>query len=142
MSVKRLPFLHLGEGWKLYRVVFGFSRSLLERKKHLCKFTWDTVRHHRSSRSTILSSFIPFSKGLVVCHSFCINLSLYSRYIHTSYIHKHTLRAHLHPYLHSCRLSARDLHEVPSRGSNSGLPTYSKPACYQLSHAFFRVFPY
>jgi hypothetical protein len=32
-------------------------------------------------------------KGLVaVCHSFCIYFSLYNRYIHTSFIHKHSLR--------------------------------------------------
>jgi hypothetical protein len=37
-------------------------------------------------------------------------------------------------YLHSCRLSGRNLLGVPSRDSNSGLP-YSKPARYQLSHA-------
>jgi len=38
------------------------------------------------------------------------------------------------PYLHSCRLSGRNLPGVPSRDSNSGLP-YSKPAHYQLSCA-------
>ncbi len=43
-------------------------------------------------------------KGLAaVCHCFYINFSLYKRYIHTSFIHKHWLR----PFsiLRSCRLS-------------------------------------
>ncbi len=52
---------------------------------------------------------------------------LYSRYIHTiihpSFIN---IRWGPSPYLHSCRLSGRNLHGVPSRDSNSGLP-YSKP---------------
>jgi hypothetical protein len=47
-------------------------------------------------------------KGLVaVCHSFCIYLSLYIRYIYTSFIHNSfiNIRWGPSPYLHSCRLS-------------------------------------
>jgi hypothetical protein len=59
----------------------------------------------------------------------------YRRYIHTI-IHSSfiNIRWGPSPYLHSCRLSGRNLHGVPSRDSNPGLP-YSKPARYQLSHA-------
>jgi hypothetical protein len=46
----------------------------------------------------------------------------------------HNIRWGPSPYLHSCRLSGRNLPGVPSRDSNSGLP-YSKPALYQLSCA-------
>ncbi len=46
----------------------------------------------------------------------------------------HNIRWGPSPYLHSCRLSGRNLPGVPSRDSNSGLP-YSKPAHYQLSCA-------
>ncbi len=55
--------------------------------------------------------------------------------IHT-FIHSfiHNIRSGPSPYLHSCRLSGRNLHEVPNRDSNSGLP-YSKPAHYHLSCA-------
>ncbi len=43
----------------------------------------------RQIRARIRNSY----KGLVaVCHSFCIDFSLYNRYIHTSFIHKHSLR--------------------------------------------------
>ncbi len=46
----------------------------------------------------------------------------------------HNIRWGSSLYLHSCRLSGRNLPGVPSRDSNSGLP-YSKPAHYQLSCA-------
>jgi hypothetical protein len=37
--------------------------------------------------------FTWYYKGLVaVCHSFCIYFSVYNSYIHTSFIHKHSLR--------------------------------------------------
>ncbi len=51
----------------------------------------------------------------------------YSRYIHTAFIHKHSLT----PISISSQLSAqwRNLPGVPSRDSNSGLPC-SKPARY------------
>jgi hypothetical protein len=51
-------------------------------------------------------------------------------FIHHSFIN---IRWGPSPYLHSCRLSGWNLHGVPSRDLNSGLP-YSKPARYQLSH--------
>jgi hypothetical protein len=76
--------------------------------------------------------FSLFFKGLVaVCHSFCIYFSLYSRYIHTSFIHKHSRRL----FSISSQLSAlwAESPWVPSRDSNSGLP-YSKTARNQLSH--------
>jgi hypothetical protein len=77
-------------------------------------------------------SFFYTGKGLVaVCHSFCIYLSLYNRYIHTSFIRKHSLRF----ISISSQLSAQWVKPPwgPSRDLNSGLP-YSKPARYQLSH--------
>ncbi len=46
----------------------------------------------------------------------------------------HNIRWGPSPYLHSCRLSGRNLPGLPSRDSNSGLP-YSKPAHNQLSCA-------
>jgi hypothetical protein len=76
-----------------------------------------------------------FLKGLVaVCHSF-LHIFLfiqYSRYIHTSFIHTHSLR----PISMSSQLSAQWAN--PPWGAETrfelGLP-YSKPARYQLSHA-------
>jgi hypothetical protein len=70
-----------------------------------------------------------FYKGLVaVCHSFCIYLSLYNRYIHTSFIRKH----HSLRFISiSSQLSAQWVKPPwgPSRDLNSGLP-YSKLARY------------
>jgi hypothetical protein len=71
-------------------------------------------------------------KGLVaLCHSFCVFLLFfYNTYNHLLI----NIRWGPSPYLHSCRLSGRNLPGVPSRDSSSGLP-YSKPAHYQLSCA-------
>ncbi len=71
---------------------------------------------------------------MAVCHSFCIYFSLYNTVDTFIQSFIHNIRRGPSPYLHSCRLSGRNLHGVPSRDSNSGLP-YSKPARYQLSHA-------
>ncbi len=78
------------------------------------------------------------AKGKTRCwenvERFCIYFSLYNTvdtFIHHSFIN---IRWGPSPCLHSCRLSGRNLHGVPSRDLNSGLP-HSKPACYQLSHA-------
>jgi hypothetical protein len=60
---------------------------------------------------------------------------LYNRYIHSSFdIHSQTFEHTLMPISMSPWLRGRNLHGVPSRDSNSGLP-YSKPAYYHLSHA-------
>ncbi len=61
------------------------------------------------------------------------------RHIHNipyTFIHHSFINIRWGPslFLHSCRLSGRNLHGVPSRDSNSGLP-YIKPAHYHLSHA-------
>ncbi len=75
-------------------------------------------------------------KGLVaVSHSFCLFL-----YFITFIQSKHPItfiqyiRRGLSPSLHRLLLSGKDLPVVPSRESNSGLPS-SKPTRYQLSHA-------
>ncbi len=74
-------------------------------------------------------------KDLVaVCHSFCL-FFIFSN-IHTiiqSHSHNTFAEASLH-LLIACKLSGTDLPVVPSRESNSGLPS-SKPTRYQLSHA-------
>ncbi len=46
----------------------------------------------------------------------------------------HTIRWGPSPYLHSCRLSGRNLKGMPSWESNSGLP-YFKPTHYHLSYS-------
>jgi hypothetical protein len=48
------------------------------------------------------------------------------------------IRRGLSPSPHRLWLSLKDLHVVPSRESNSGLPS-SKPTRYQLSHAAPRI---
>jgi hypothetical protein len=62
---------------------------------------------------------------------FLCNLIILLQYIQSF---THNIRWGPSPYLHSCRLSGRNLPGVPSRDSNSGLP-YSKPPHYQLSCA-------
>jgi hypothetical protein len=65
-------------------------------------------------------------KGLVaVCHSFCIYLSLYNRYIHTSFIRKHSLR----PISISSQLSAQWVE--PPWGAEPRIEL--RPACLQAS---------
>jgi hypothetical protein len=77
-----------------------------------------------------------FYKGLVaVCHSFCLFLFFitFIQYNHPiTYIQY--IRRGLSPSPHRLWLSGKDLPVVPSRESNSGLPS-SKPTHYQLSHA-------
>ncbi len=80
-------------------------------------------------------------KGLVArCHSFCLFFIFYN--IHT-YIHPITFIQYIYPspfaeaslhLLIAFKLSGEDIPVVPSRESNSGLPS-SKPTHYQLSHA-------
>jgi hypothetical protein len=71
-------------------------------------------------------------------------LFVYFSYFIT-YIHSITFIHYIYPspfaeaslhFLIACKLSGKNLPVVPSRESNSGLP-YSKPTCYQLSHAAF-----
>jgi hypothetical protein len=71
---------------------------------------------------------------VAVCHSFC--LFFIFLYIHTI-IQSHSYNTFAEVSLHlliACKLSGTDLPVVPSRESNSGLPS-SKPTRYQLSHA-------
>jgi hypothetical protein len=74
-------------------------------------------------------------KGLVaVCHSFCL-FFIFSN-IHTI-IQSHSYNTFAEASLHlliACKLSGTDLPVVPSRESNSGLPS-SKPTRYQQCHA-------
>jgi hypothetical protein len=75
-------------------------------------------------------------KGLVaVCHSFCLFLYFitFIQYNHPITFIQY-IRRGLSPSPHRLWLSGKDLPVVPSRESNSGLPS-SKPTRYQLSHA-------
>ena len=70
---------------------------------------------------------------MAVCHSFSL-FFIFSN-IHTiiqSYPYNTLAEASLH-LLITCKLSGTDLPVVPSRESNSGLPS-SKPTRYQLCH--------
>ncbi len=61
-------------------------------------------------------------------------------YIHSYYHSFITFAEGPSSYLHSCRLSGRNLHGVPSRDSNSGLP-YSKSAHYLVTHRYLLSHP-
>jgi hypothetical protein len=63
---------------------------------------------------------------------------IFNNHSHSTIIHSFILHHSPRPvFLYPHRFFAqqeKNLHEVPSRESNSGLP-YSKPTRYQLSHA-------
>ena len=128
LSCTRNNFLNICNNCLLYSLYSELIPALIQFTQ---KQSWAILNKKLPllKYNTFCSLIIIFFKGLVaVCHSFCIYLSLYNRYIHTSFIRKH----HSLRFISiSSQLSAQWVKPPwgPSRDLNSGLP-YSKLARY------------